>query len=99
MKKTIATVFAALVALAAAAQWHYLPADAGRYTVLHTQNIDTLHKQATTTQRVFNALSTPIRNVYFTRFQVNCLALAEDLNGLAEGAQVCGIALQGQMVV
>ncbi len=96
MKKTIATVFAALVALAAAAQWHYLPADAGRYTVLHTQNIDTLHKQATTTQRVFNALSTPIRNVYFTRFQVNCLALAEDLNGLAEGAQVCGIALQGQ---
>ena len=96
MKKTIATVFAALVALAAAAQWHYLPADAGRYTLLHTQNIDTLHKQATTTQRVFNALSTPIRNVYFTRFQVNCLALAEDLNGLAEGAQVCGIALQGQ---
>ena len=48
MKKTIATVFAALVALAAAAQWHYLPADAGRYTLLHTQNIDTLHKSGLT---------------------------------------------------
>ena len=97
MKKILFLSMLTIIALSAtAAKWSLLPCEGGRYELTATQNIDTLKKQGTTTQEVFNALETSFRNFYFNRFQVSCLATDDDMESLPDGAYISGIALNGQ---
>ena len=97
MKKILFLSMLTIIALSAtAAKWSLLPGEGGRYELTATQNIDTLKKQGTTTQEVFNALETSFRNFYFNRFQVSCLATDDDMESLPDGAYISGIALNGQ---
>ena len=97
MKKILFLSMLTIIALSAtAAKWSLFPGEGGRYELTATQNIDTLKKQGTTTQEVFNALETSFRNFYFNRFQVSCLATDDDMESLPDGAYISGIALNGQ---